>query len=323
MNPKPRISRRIALRNLGALGGAFLTLGADQQPTQAGSGALRPAKPLKSGNARKQIFEKVFSTPMVDTHEHLPDESQCLQRNGPGSPRCNDWALLFSHYLDSDLLTAGMPKADLDRFSRRGPIRPKMAAAGAVLAGRQEHRLRPGRPHLHPRAVWRRGTVRAPRPEGPGRIREDAPARLLPADPLRAREHRVLPGQLPDRRAVQGIGHAHAADAGHQHRGHVRRARTFKQYAPPTGIEVKGLVRLAPRDPVVVRALRAVRRGREIPARLQPRHRLCPRSRGEGASPSSGRCSPKNPSSGDDRKAPGRPSVLARGGPGDRSTNCR
>jgi uncharacterized protein len=116
MNPKPRISRRIALRNLGVLGGAFLTLGTGQQPAHAAGAGLRPAKPLKSGKARTSLFDAVFRTPMVDTHEHLPDESQCLQRNGPGSPRCHDWALLFSHYLDSDLLTAGMTKSDHDRF---------------------------------------------------------------------------------------------------------------------------------------------------------------------------------------------------------------
>lgn len=53
---------------------------------------------------------------MVDTHEHLADESQRLQRTGPGSPRCDDWALLLSHYLDSDLLVAGMPRRDMDQF---------------------------------------------------------------------------------------------------------------------------------------------------------------------------------------------------------------
>ncbi|MGA2661110.1 MAG: amidohydrolase family protein [Verrucomicrobiota bacterium] len=44
------------------------------------------------------------------------EEQERLQ--GAAHPRvpCDDWALLFSHYLNSDFLAAGMPKADMDRF---------------------------------------------------------------------------------------------------------------------------------------------------------------------------------------------------------------
>lgn len=97
--------------------GALLTAGTASLATAVGSekgGPSRPPKPARS--ARKELWAKVFQTPFVDTHEHLPDESQRLQRSGPGSPRCDDWALLLSHYLDSDLLVAGMPKTDMDRF---------------------------------------------------------------------------------------------------------------------------------------------------------------------------------------------------------------
>lgn len=62
------------------------------------------------------ISERVFQAPLIDTHEHLLEEKERLQ--GVSHPRvpCDDWALLFSHYLNSDLLTAGMPNADLERF---------------------------------------------------------------------------------------------------------------------------------------------------------------------------------------------------------------
>ena len=52
----------------------------------------------------------------MDTHEHLIEEKERLK--GPSHPRvpCDDWALLFSHYLNSDLLAAGMPGKDCDQF---------------------------------------------------------------------------------------------------------------------------------------------------------------------------------------------------------------
>ena len=69
-----------------------------------------------SADARKLLAERVRQAPLIDTHEHLIEEKERLQ--GASHPRipCDDWALLFSHYLDSDLRSAGMPKADLDRF---------------------------------------------------------------------------------------------------------------------------------------------------------------------------------------------------------------
>ena len=74
----------------------------------------RPATPTTE--VRKLISERVFQAPLIDTHEHLIEEAERLQ--GTAHPRvsCDDWALLFSHYLNSDFLTAGMPKADMDRF---------------------------------------------------------------------------------------------------------------------------------------------------------------------------------------------------------------
>lgn len=59
------------------------------------------------------IAEAVSAAWLVDTHEHLPDESV---RTGwqPGTCiPCDDWGLLLTHYLNDDLRIAGMPEADV------------------------------------------------------------------------------------------------------------------------------------------------------------------------------------------------------------------
>ena len=66
--------------------------------------------------ARDELAALVAVTPLADTHEHLPDEDERLR--GEQFP-CDDWSVLLSHYLNSDLLTAGMPQVELDRFLGR------------------------------------------------------------------------------------------------------------------------------------------------------------------------------------------------------------
>ncbi len=108
------MTRRAALASLGAFGVTFafrsFPVGATESSARGGKASAR------ASDARKAIREAVFKAPLIDTHEHLPDERERLQ----GAPRprvpCDDWALLFSHYLNSDLLVAGMPKADMDQF---------------------------------------------------------------------------------------------------------------------------------------------------------------------------------------------------------------
>jgi len=64
-----------------------------------------------------KIREQVEATPFVDTHEHLIEESMRVKGEvGDRLFRCNDWAYLFSHYIDSDLISAGMPVHDHQRF---------------------------------------------------------------------------------------------------------------------------------------------------------------------------------------------------------------
>ena len=67
------------------------------------------------------LRDLIEQTPFVDTHEHLVEEGdRLLGALHPDSPKrpfgCNDWAILFLHYIDSDLISAGMPSEDHKRF---------------------------------------------------------------------------------------------------------------------------------------------------------------------------------------------------------------
>ena len=115
MSTRKIVSRRTALKGLSTAGLAAAALASDtSNSADPSTHDLRPMTP--STEARKLISERVFGAPLIDTHEHLIEEQERLQ--GAAHPRvpCDDWALLFSHYLNSDFLTAGMPKADMDRF---------------------------------------------------------------------------------------------------------------------------------------------------------------------------------------------------------------
>jgi predicted TIM-barrel fold metal-dependent hydrolase len=122
MKAKHRMSRRAALGGFAALG----ALAAINLPeTQGADAAGKPArKTVRPADARKAIFERVFNAPLIDTHEHLIEEKQRLDGTTSSRVPCDDWALLLSHYLNSDLLVAGMPKADMDLFlsSKCDPI---------------------------------------------------------------------------------------------------------------------------------------------------------------------------------------------------------
>jgi hypothetical protein len=64
-----------------------------------------------------ELRERIAATAFIDTHEHLLEERTRLA--GPGADRlqpCDDVALLFRHYAADDLLAAGMPADDFDRF---------------------------------------------------------------------------------------------------------------------------------------------------------------------------------------------------------------
>jgi len=111
------ISRRHTLQGIGALGTAALLDSAHAVP--GGPSDDTPRGVTTNGRAHPAIVEKVFQTPLIDTHEHLIEERERL--SGASHPRvqADDWSLLFSHYLNSDLLVAGMPKDLYDRFFSR------------------------------------------------------------------------------------------------------------------------------------------------------------------------------------------------------------
>ena len=115
MKTKDNISRRSTLKGLGAIGAAAFL--AEPAYGRLFAGVCRQELDYQS-DIRKTIFTKVFSTPVIDTHEHLIEEHDRLK----GTHRrvqCDDWSLLMSHYLNSDMLTSGMPRAEHDKFFSR------------------------------------------------------------------------------------------------------------------------------------------------------------------------------------------------------------
>jgi len=65
---------------------------------------------LRAPEAREgEIAARVRRTHFVDSHEHLVEEPARTHWQPTPLLPCNDWALLFSHYIESDLMVAGMP----------------------------------------------------------------------------------------------------------------------------------------------------------------------------------------------------------------------
>jgi predicted TIM-barrel fold metal-dependent hydrolase len=102
----PRISRRAALAGTGSAAASLLLAG-----TPAAAAAPRAGR-------CDDLAALIARTPFIDTHEHLVEEER---RTGWTKPTphlpCDDWALLFTHYLNSDLLVAGMPARDYAAFT--------------------------------------------------------------------------------------------------------------------------------------------------------------------------------------------------------------
>jgi predicted TIM-barrel fold metal-dependent hydrolase len=111
---KNLISRRSTLKGIGAVGAAaFLGSKATAGEEEAGPGDLGGG----SSEVRQKIFAKVFETKFVDTHEHLPDESERLNGNYCRyRKRADDWSIIFAHYLDSDMRSVGMAEAEFKKF---------------------------------------------------------------------------------------------------------------------------------------------------------------------------------------------------------------
>jgi hypothetical protein len=112
LKKKNSISRRTTLKGIGTIG-AMAFVG---NRAYGGQFAGISGKEINAQNKiRKTIFAKVFSTLLIDTHEHLIEESDRLNASNDRI-RSNDWSFLLNHYLNSDMLTCGMPQAEYDRF---------------------------------------------------------------------------------------------------------------------------------------------------------------------------------------------------------------
>ena len=111
---KKRIPRRSAIKGIGAIGAA--TVAAGCVTTKPSARTIIAHRHAKVTDSAEQIRRRVAETPLVDSHEHLIEEGERLRGAPHGRVRCDDWALLMSHYLDSDLLSAGMPQKAHDRL---------------------------------------------------------------------------------------------------------------------------------------------------------------------------------------------------------------
>jgi hypothetical protein len=112
MKTKRSISRRTTLKGIGTIG-AMAFLGTKAHGSQF---AGISGNELESqSDIRKTIFAKVFSTPLIDTHEHLIEEHDRLNASHHHI-QSDDWSLLLSHYLNSDMLTCGMPRTEYNKF---------------------------------------------------------------------------------------------------------------------------------------------------------------------------------------------------------------
>lgn len=70
-----------------------------------------------SQNALFELYHFIEKTPFIDTHEHLPPESERISNKDDKSKTpANDFSLFFSHYADSDLQVAGLSSEDYKRF---------------------------------------------------------------------------------------------------------------------------------------------------------------------------------------------------------------
>jgi predicted TIM-barrel fold metal-dependent hydrolase len=107
---KPKDLKRREFFKYSAFGLTGATLTGMAPPRRAG------AADLKKPGHDNPLYEKVLETPLIDTHEHLMNESERIRAGKTIWDKANDWTFLLSHYFDSDLVVAGMSQADHDRF---------------------------------------------------------------------------------------------------------------------------------------------------------------------------------------------------------------
>lgn len=118
MKEKRNVTRRDSLKGLGAMGAVALASPRHilSQDTQSFSVI---SKSSQSDN-REHLFDQVFQTPFIDTHEHLIEEKGRFRGTDHPRVQSDDWTMILNHYLDSDLRTAGMPAEDHEAFFSTG-----------------------------------------------------------------------------------------------------------------------------------------------------------------------------------------------------------
>ncbi len=111
---KKMISRRSTLKGIGAVG-ALAFMG---QKTAYGKETRveNPDLNYPSNDIRRQIFEKVSKTPLIDTHTHLMEEKERFIGTSAPDVNVDDWTTIFSTYFNSDMRVAGMDQKSVDRF---------------------------------------------------------------------------------------------------------------------------------------------------------------------------------------------------------------
>ncbi len=110
MRKEKEITRRGAIKSVGAAGGAAV-LGTMISSTKDADATENRA----SATIRQQIQSAVQQTLLIDTHEHLIEEEERLHASS-SRIKSNDWSFLLSHYINSDLITAGMPASSMQQF---------------------------------------------------------------------------------------------------------------------------------------------------------------------------------------------------------------
>ncbi len=106
-----RISRRGAIKSVGTVGTAAVLTSA---AARIGGESKIPFAAAPA-NTFDKIMPRVQETLLVDTHEHLIEEEDRLKGNNPRI-KSNDWSFLLSHYINSDLITAGMSEKSFRTF---------------------------------------------------------------------------------------------------------------------------------------------------------------------------------------------------------------
>jgi uncharacterized protein len=104
-----QINRRETLAGIGMLGSAVLA-----DSSLAYGGQQLPL--ISDSQPFRELYQRVSQTPLIDTHEHLIEESERFSGAPSRFIRADDWTMLFSHYLDSDLVVSGMSTDEFNRF---------------------------------------------------------------------------------------------------------------------------------------------------------------------------------------------------------------